>query len=104
MRPRDCPIPLNWMLTPSEFDETLELLSVIMNIDIFRDFCVAKIRGLLSVVAKEAFSAGTYIFKKGDRGDKFYIIISGTVEIIHDTQTSTTYSDSDYFWRKSHSP
>ncbi len=86
---------------PSDFDETLELLSVIMNIDIFKDFTVSKIRGFLSIVSKETFGAHEFIFKKGDEGDKFYIIISGTVDIINNGKVISTYSDSDYFGEKS---
>ena len=86
---------------PSDFDEILELLSVIMNIDIFKDFTISKIREFLSIVSRETFKAHEFIFKKGDRGGKFYIIISGTVDIIDDGKVISTYSDSDYFGEKS---
>lgn len=86
---------------PSDFDETLELLSVIMNVDIFKDFSIANIRGFLSIVSRENFRPGDFVFRKGDDGDKFYIIISGTVDIIDEGTVISTYSDSDYFGEKS---
>ncbi len=86
---------------PSDFDETLELLNVLMNIDIFKKFNIAKIRGFLSIISRENFTANQFIFQKGDQGDKFYIIISGTVDIIDNDKVISTYSDSDYFGEKS---
>ena len=88
-------------VSPSDFDETLELLSVIMNVDIFKDFSIAKIRGFLSIVSRENFRPGDFVFRKGDDGDKFYIIITGTVDIIDEGMVISTYSDSDYFGEKS---
>ena len=86
---------------PSDFDETLELLSVLMNIDIFKNFSIAKIRGFLSIISRENFAPDQFIFEKGDPGDKFYIIINGTVDIIDNDRVIASYSDSDYFGEKS---
>jgi len=41
------------------------------------------------------------IFRKGDQGDRLYIVLNGKVDIILNSKVLTTFSYSDYFGEKS---
>jgi CRP-like cAMP-binding protein/phosphoribosyl 1,2-cyclic phosphodiesterase len=86
---------------PFYFDEAMEIISVLLNIDLFQAISLHKAREFLSIARKERFSAGSFIFRQGESSKAFHIIINGRVDIIEDGCLLTCYSDSDYFGEKS---
>ncbi len=85
---------------PSTYDEVMEILSILMGIDIFSTFNIEKAREFLAIANKVKFSSGDIVFKKGDPGDEFFIIMRGRVEIASKGEILTLYSDGDYFGEK----
>ncbi len=68
-------------ISPPKHEEALQVLDVLASIDIFRDFPVAKAKEFLNIVNKETFSKDQLIIEKDTPGDKFFIIISGNVNV-----------------------
>ena len=68
-------------VTPPKHEGAYQLLDVLSNIDIFRDFPISKAKDFLSLVQEETFERGSRIIKKNTPGDKFYIIVSGVVKV-----------------------
>lgn len=83
---------------PPPFEKTYRILSLLRQIDFFREMTVLKAREFVSIVEEERFDKGDYIIKKGDPGDKFYIIYSGNVSVHSENDTYTKYFGAyDYF-------
>ena len=61
--------------------EAINLLDILNNVDLFQDFPLMKAREFLMILEQEHFSKGDHIIHKGTPGDKFYIILSGTVAV-----------------------
>jgi len=51
------------------------------SVSFFQSFTAGELLGLLKLAASESFDDGEVIFKEKTRGDKMYIILSGTVRI-----------------------
>ncbi len=68
-------------IMPQKHEKALEILDVLSNIDIFRGFPIAKSKEFLSVVEREFFSKGTVIIEKDTPGDKFFIVMVGSVVV-----------------------
>ncbi len=64
-----------------EFEESFRILDVFSRIEVFKDLPFEKIKDLLLVTKKESFNKGDYIIRKNTPGDKFYVIVSGNVNI-----------------------
>jgi CRP-like cAMP-binding protein len=64
-----------------EFEEAYHILDIFSRIDVFKDLPFDRIKDLLLVVKKESFPKGSAIIKKDTPGDKFYVIISGNVNV-----------------------
>ncbi len=64
-----------------EFEDAYRLLDVFSRIDVFKDLPFEKVKDLLLVAKKEKFNKGDYIIRKNTPGDKFYVIVSGNVNI-----------------------
>ncbi len=64
-----------------EYEEAYEILDVFSRIDIFNSLPQARIKDLLLIVETEHFEKGQKIIEMGTEGDKFYVIVSGTVSI-----------------------
>jgi CRP-like cAMP-binding protein len=80
------------------FEQTYRILSLIRNIDFFREMTITKAQEFVSIVNEERFNKGEYIIKKGSAGDKFYIIYSGNVSIHSDDERyQKVYGPYDYF-------
>ncbi|MCB1172455.1 MAG: cAMP/cGMP-dependent 3',5'-cyclic-AMP/GMP phosphodiesterase [Leptospiraceae bacterium] len=68
-------------ISPPEHEEVIRLLDALANVDIFRDFPIAKSREFLSILEIEHYKRGELIIKKDSPGDKFFIIQSGNVRV-----------------------
>ncbi|MBX3230023.1 MAG: cAMP/cGMP-dependent 3',5'-cyclic-AMP/GMP phosphodiesterase [Labilithrix sp.] len=79
------------------FSEAIELLDNLAMVDFLRDLPLARARSLLQVARRMAIPAGEKIVTQGTKGDSFYIIVHGTVEIVRDKQPINRYRAGDYF-------
>ena len=68
-------------IDPPKNEETLEILDVLSNVDIFRNFPISKAKDFLNITEKENFPKNTAIIQKGTIGDKFYMIMRGNVRV-----------------------
>lgn len=85
-------------LEPVQHAEAIQLLDVMANVDLFSDFPIMKAREFLSVVKKHEYRKGERIIEKGDPGDSFFVILSGSVEVQGvDTKFKKTYGKYEYF-------
>ena len=63
------------------FESAYSIIDVFSRIEIFKDFTASKLKDLLAVVDKENIPKGTRIIKKGEYGNKFYTILSGSIRV-----------------------
>ena len=49
---------------------------------IFKNMRIVQIRGVIDCMVKEDIAAGTMIIKEGDKGDKFYVALTGEYEVL----------------------
>lgn len=82
-------------------DEAIEKLDVFAHIELFENLTFEKAREFLLMSEVNHYNASDVIFRKGDRGDKFYVVINGEVDIILDAKIITTYGTGGYFGEKS---
>ncbi len=61
-------------------------INKLKKIYIFKHFSEPKLISLSTILVKEKFKEGEYIFKEGEPGDKFYLILSGRVQISKNEQ------------------
>ncbi len=83
-----------------EHEEAYRILDVFSRIEVFKDLPFDRVKDLLLVVKKERFNKGDLIIKKNTMGDKFYVIISGTVSIKgleEKMKEEKSYSSFEYF-------
>lgn len=81
--------------------EAIEMLDVFSRVELFEHLTLEKAREFLLVARVEAYQASDIIFNKGDRGDKFYVVMSGEIDIVLDGKVITTYDAGGYFGEKS---
>jgi CRP/FNR family cyclic AMP-dependent transcriptional regulator len=79
-----------------------EDLEVMARIPLFKDFDDVELDEVARIAIKEKFRAGDIVFNEGDKGDKFYIILQGSVDVTkrisdNETQTLVTLKPGDYF-------
>lgn len=79
------------------FSEAIELLDIFSMVDFLRDLPVSRAKSLLQVAHRLQLPAGERIVTQGMRGDSFYIIVNGTVEIVKDGVPLKRYRAGDYF-------
>lgn len=79
------------------FSEAIELLDIFAMVDFLRDLPLSRARSLLQVARRMTLPAGETIVKQGTRGDSFYIIVHGTVEIVKSGVPLKRYRAGDYF-------
>lgn len=77
--------------------EAIELLDNFAMVDFLRDLPLSRARSLLQVARRMALPAGELIVTQGTRGDSFYIIVHGTVQIVKDGVAIRRYRAGDYF-------
>lgn len=49
---------------------------------LFKNMRAKQIRGVIDCMAKEKIPAGTMVIKEGDKGDKFYVSLTGEFEVV----------------------
>ena len=82
----------------TKFANAIEMLDVLTNIDLFEEFRPQKAREFLMIVEEEHFHRGEHIIRKGTKGDKFYIIVSGNIAVQGiETSAKKTYGKYEYF-------
>ncbi len=81
----------------SSFQEAYAVMDIITKIDLFKDFTPDRVRDLLAVIRKENYPKGTHVIKKGERGDTFFIILSGCLVVRgKDSENSKRFSAFQY--------
>jgi len=69
-------------ITPPKHEAAYRLLDVLSNLDIFKNFPIAKAKEFLTIIEEEHYNRDDTIIKKNTPGDKFYIIVSGNVKVV----------------------
>jgi CRP-like cAMP-binding protein/ribonuclease BN (tRNA processing enzyme) len=79
------------------FGDAIELLDNFAMVDFLRDLPLSRARSLLQVARPLVVPAGERIVTEGTRGDSFYIIVNGTVQIVKGGVPIKRYRAGDYF-------
>lgn len=79
------------------FGDAIELLDNFAMVDFLRDLPLSRARALLQVARRLALPAGERIVTQGTRGDSFYIVVRGEVQIAKHGVPLTRYRAGDYF-------
>ena len=79
------------------FSEAIELLEIFSMVDFLRDLPLSRARSLLQVARRMVLPAGEHIVTQGTKGDSFYIIVNGTVQVVRDGVPIKRYRAGDYF-------
>ena len=79
------------------FSEAIELLDIFAMVDFMRDLPLTRAKALLQVASRMTLPAGEKIVTQGTRGDSFYIIVHGVVQIVKDGVAISRYRAGDYF-------
>ena len=66
-------------------------------VDFLRDLPLSRARSLLQVARRMTLPAGEHIVTQGTKGDSFYIIVNGTVQVVKDGVPIKRYRAGDYF-------
>ena len=81
-----------------KYAQSIDVLDVVSNVDLFENFTLKKAREFLMIMEEESFSKGEQIIKKGTKGDKFFIIVSGLVSVRGtNNDYKKTYGKYEYF-------
>ena len=72
-------------------------IPLIKKTGLFSKLSSKEFKFLLENVEIETFSRGKYIFKQGEIGDKFYILLSGFAEVIKNNQVISIYEKGSFF-------
>ena len=67
------------------------------NLSIFRDFREVEIWEVLRISAWQNFPADTVLIEEGDRGESFYVLVEGTVEVTRGGHLLSTLRTGDCF-------
>lgn len=79
------------------FGDAIELLDIFSMVDFLRDLPLSRSRSLLQVARRMMLPAGEHIVTQGTKGDSFYIIVKGTVQVVRDGVPLKKYRAGDYF-------
>lgn len=82
---------------PPRFADAIELLDIFAMVDFLRDLPLSRARSLLQVARRMTLPAGEHIVTQGTKGDSFYIIVNGTVQVVKDGIPIKRYRAGDYF-------
>jgi Tfp pilus assembly protein PilZ len=82
--------------------KTREDLEILSKIPLFKDFDDMELDEIARIALKEKFRAGDIIFNEGDQGDKLYMILKGSVDVMkkvsdNESQTLVTLKAGDFF-------
>ena len=81
----------------SDFAQAIDVLSLVEQIDLFRDFSLTQAKEILQAIRRSEFEPGQEIVTQGTRGDDFYIIVSGVVSVTRDGVQLKTLAMGEYF-------
>ncbi len=109
--PRNLPEESGLQIAPAGLDGTIalgeakakhsepqEVLDVLSQVDLFRDFPIAKAAEFYAMARRRHFKAGERIIEKGTPGDTFYVIVRGKAAVqADDKDDSKVYGQYDYF-------
>ena len=84
-------------VSPPEHGEAIALLDAVSMVDFLRDLPLSRARQLLQVARRISLPAGERIVKQGTRGDAFYIVVHGHVDVMRDGVKLKAYQAGDYF-------
>jgi phosphoribosyl 1,2-cyclic phosphodiesterase len=79
------------------FGDAIELLDIFSMVDFLRDLPLSRSRSLLQVARRMQLPAGEHVVTQGTKGDSFYIIVKGTVQVVRDGVPLKKYRAGDYF-------
>lgn len=82
---------------PPKFGEAIELLDIFASVDFLRDLPLSRARQLLHVARRLSLPSGELVVTQGARGDSFYIIVNGQVQVVKDGVPLKRYRAGDYF-------
>ncbi len=80
-----------------EHGEAIALLEAVSMVDFLRDLPLSRARQLLQVAQRIALPVGEKVVTQGTRGDAFYIVVNGQVDVVRDGRKLKTYQAGDYF-------
>ncbi|MDB4945484.1 MAG: cyclic nucleotide binding protein [Labilithrix sp.] len=83
--------------SPPRFGDAIELLEIFSMVDFLRDLPLSRARTLLQVARRMTLPAGENVVTQGTKGDSFYIVVSGTVQVVKDGVPLKKYRAGDYF-------
>lgn len=84
-------------VSPPEHKEAIALLDAVSMVDFLRDLPLSRARQLLQVARRISLPATERIVKQGTRGDAFYIVVNGHVDVVRDGVKLKAYQAGDYF-------
>ncbi len=84
-------------VAPPEYGEAIALLDAVAMVDFLRDLPLSRARQLLQVARRIRLPQGERIVTQGTRGDAFYIVVNGHVDVVRDGVMLKTYQAGDYF-------
>ena len=88
---------MNIQIKISKIVSFLEHLNYLQKTDMFRNTSINKLIQICSLMKKEKFNQNDYIFEKGDKADKFYIIKKGSVIVWNDEKRIRELEKGNYF-------
>lgn len=63
------------------YESAYRVLDTLKHLDFFNSLSVEKVQEFFTIINMEKFKKDEYVIRKGTRGEKFYIIISGNVRV-----------------------
>ena len=73
------------------------IIDTLQKVRIFRNLTVSKLEHLIEVIKEENFRNGENIMTQGEKGNKFYILKKGKVDIIVNDKYIRTLNEKEYF-------
>lgn len=70
---------------PSQKSLAVKILDVVSHIDLFAEMKFKKALDCLSITQYSIHEPGEVFIKRGSYGDKFYMVLSGVVEVLHES-------------------
>lgn len=84
-----------------EHAEAIDLLESVCSVDLFKDFPVSRAPEILQIARKKDYPAQATLFRKGDPGDRMFLIASGVVAAVRDGKVLREYKAGEYFGESS---
>ena len=73
------------------------MLDILRSTPLFGRFSRAALEVLLPSVVEEKHAAGEVLFREGESGESFYVLVTGEVEILKDEKILTVFTDGALF-------